>query len=160
MSFIDSNLSSGERVVYRARLHWTTFVGAINLAILGLIFLSFGVMAAAWALWTLAALFGVFAMIRYLTSEFGVTDRRVLAKVGVIRRSSVDLLLGQVESVRVRQGILGRLLGYGTVVVVGSGGSTSVFPHISRPLRLRRHVNDQIAAREERQPGPVEGVKE
>jgi uncharacterized membrane protein YdbT with pleckstrin-like domain len=91
--------------------------------------------------------------IRYTNSEFAVTDKRVLAKHGFIERESIETLLTKVEAIGVDQGIMGRLLGYGSITITGTGGTEESFPKISRPLEFRRQIQSQVVALEERR-GP------
>ena len=97
-------------------------------------------------LFTLAGvigLIGVFIAIR--TTEFGLTNRRLIGKRGFIRRRSLELLLTKVESISVSQSLWGRLFNYGTIVVVGTGGTREPFGFIEDPLKLRQAVQRQIA---------------
>lgn len=73
---------------------------------------------------------GIGAFVNRKTSEFAVTNKRVVMKFGFIRRSSLEVLLTKIEGVSVDQGILGRILDYGTIVVGGTGGSRTPFPKI------------------------------
>ena len=84
------------------------------------------------------------ALIIMFTTEFAVTNRRVIAKRGLVRRHTLEMLLPKIESVAVKQGILGRLLDYGTVTVVGTGGTRESFPAIESPLGLRTKINQII----------------
>lgn len=69
----------------------------------------------------IALILGLGSLVNYSASEFGVTNKRILAKVGWAKRRSLDMLLTKVEGIYVEQGILGKILGYGTVVVTGTG---------------------------------------
>jgi hypothetical protein len=84
------------------------------------------------------------ALIIFFTTECVLTDRRVLAKTGLISRESTELLLSKVEGLQVKQGILGRIFDFGTVTITGTGGSASPFPGIARPLNFRKRVQEQI----------------
>ncbi len=90
------------------------------------------------------------AIVDWRTSEFAVTNKRVLIKTGWIRRHSLETLLTKVEAIGVEQGIFGRALDYGTIIVSGTGGSKEVFHMIDSPMMFRRRVHDQISASEER----------
>ena len=83
-------------------------------------------------------------IIVFSTSEFAVTNKRVLFKVGFIRRKSIEIMLSKMEMITVNQSISGRMLGYGTIVVGGSGGSKSRFPNIDAPMELRLNVQQQV----------------
>ena len=116
----------------------------------------------------IAAALGVKPAIEYLTSEFAVTNKRVVTKVGLVERDSQETLLSKIETIGVDQTLAGRLLGYGTVTIVGTGGSREPFALIAQPLEFRRQVQTQIVAAEERLggravvdglPAPVERVE-
>lgn len=84
------------------------------------------------------------ATVNVLSSEFGVSNKRVLMKSGFVARRSLETLLAKVESISVYQGLAGRLLGYGTVIIGGTGGSREAFFGIRAPLEFRRQVQEQI----------------
>lgn len=148
MSYIDNNLLTGENVTYRAKLHWIVFAWPIIWLIVAIVLFSNGNSAAGFG--TIAIILfiltGITSLVSYLTSEFGVTNKRVLVKIGFIRRNSLEVLLNKVEGIQVNQGILGRILGFGTVRVSGTGGTRDPFHKISAPLKLRRAAQEQIVA--------------
>jgi uncharacterized membrane protein YdbT with pleckstrin-like domain len=81
------------------------------------------------------------AIIIMVSTEFGVTNRRIIAKTGFIRRQSLEILLSKVESVFVNQTILGRMLNFGTVTVTGTGGTRGSFRAIVNPIEIRKEIN-------------------
>ena len=156
MGYVEQNLMAGEEVIYRAKLHWKVFLLPIILLLVGVLILLLDrtifdaqslCCGSQWGvLLLLAGLFGgILAAISYTTSEFALTDKRVLVKVGFIKRHSLELLLTKVEGIGVDQGILGRILGYGTIVVAGTGGTKEPFKNIADPLEFRRRVQGQIS---------------
>jgi uncharacterized membrane protein YdbT with pleckstrin-like domain len=156
MSYLDDHLLDGERIVYRARLHWTIFIIPIVVVLLGA---ALGVVLSIYepAYWYLGAilagiglLLAIGPLINYTSSDFAVTNKRVLSKTGFVERESDETLLSKVEGVSVDQGILGRMLGFGTVTITGSGGTEDYFTRISHPLELRRQIQNQVVAFEER----------
>jgi membrane protein YdbS with pleckstrin-like domain len=157
MSYLDDHLLDGERIVYRARLHWTIFLSSIIVVLLGIglwIFLrTIGEPTYAYAGLGLAGiglLIAVGPAIRYVTSEFAVTNKRVLGKVGFVERESDETLLSKVEAIAVDQGVIGRMLGFGTLTLTGTGGTQGVFSGIAEPLEFRRQIQSQIVEQEER----------
>jgi len=84
-----------------------------------------------------------FTVIRFLvaTHEFGVTDRRVIARMGWLSTRTVDLNVAKVESLVIEQGALGRLFGYGDLKVVGTGGTAETFHGVRDPIGFRKAVN-------------------
>jgi uncharacterized membrane protein YdbT with pleckstrin-like domain len=156
MSYLDDHLLDGEHIVYRARLHWTIFTISIIVVLLGValaIILSI-YEPAYWyigaALAGIGLLLAIGPAINYTSSEFAVTNKRVLSKTGFIERESDETLLSKVEAIAVDQGVLGRMLGFGTVRITGSGGTEDAFPRISQPLEFRRQIQNQVVAFEER----------
>jgi membrane protein YdbS with pleckstrin-like domain len=156
MSYLDDHLLAGERIVYRAHLHWIIF-GTATLVILAGVALTIVLKLYQPEYWYLgAALAGIGLLlaippaIRYTSSEFAVTDKRVLAKHGFIQRESIETLLSKVEAIEVDQGVIGRVMGFGSISITGTGGTEESFPMISSPLEFRRQIQSQIVEQEER----------
>ena len=93
----------------------------------------------------LGAIFLGVGLVRRSATEMAVTNKRVIVKSGLADRRTIELLLPRIESIAVEEPALGRLLGYGTVIVRGTGGTPEVFPQIARPLQFREQVQRQIA---------------
>lgn len=155
MSYVESQLLAGESIRYRAHLHKILFVPSFLVAALALLaaLISF----AGTDIWPVAAGLGVVALgmflwelILYTGSEFAVTDRRVIIKVGWIQRRTLETMLGKVEALGVEQGLLGRLLGYGTITVTGTGGTQETFDRIASPLEFRKRVQAEAMAADDR----------
>ena len=89
-------------------------------------------------------------MIKYSTSEYAVTNKRVIVKLGLVQRDSSETLLSKVEAIAVDQTIPGRMLGFGTITITGTGGTKESFPRISSPMEFRRQVQAQIVEMEDR----------
>jgi len=147
MSYIEKNLMNGENLVYRTKLHWIVFLWPIIWLVVAIMFFSSGGdAAAAGGLFILIAIVtGIASFINFKTSEFGITNKRVVVKVGFIRRNSLEVLLSKVEGIQVNQGILGRILGFGSITVSGTGGSKDPFHKIGAPLEFRKMAQEQIA---------------
>ena len=144
MSYIDENLLTGERVVYRTNLHKIVFFWPVMIAGLALLVWSEGADAGLTILLVGVGV-GVYSCLAYKSSEFGITNKRVLVKVGVFSRRSIEILLSKVEGIGVNQGILGKALDYGTIVVSGTGGTKEPFKNIAQPFEFRKQVQEQIA---------------
>jgi uncharacterized membrane protein YdbT with pleckstrin-like domain len=71
-------------------------------------------------------------------SEFVITDRRIIIKTGFIARNTFEMNLSKIESVNVDQSVMGRILNYGSMTIIGSGGTRETFHNISRPLAFRK----------------------
>ena len=145
MGYIEANLLPGEAVVQRARLHWIVFLKALAVFVAGLGLLYFdpkliGVIVMAFGL-----LMALPPWIERVSSEFGVTSKRVIIKVGVIKRRTLELLIRQVEAISVDQSLTGRMLNYGTITLTGTGGVKETFHNISHPLEFRRSIQSLSA---------------
>ena len=125
-SYVDQNLMSGETVLYRANVSLWALAPLIALGILLLPALGIGLIAL------------VRAWIIYRSTEFAVTDKRLIAKTGVISRNTTEMFLDKVESLNVDQTIPGRILNFGTVTIRGTGSTTEPIRRISAPHELRR----------------------
>ena len=160
MSYVEKHLMPGEQIEYRTTLHWLVFVLPILLLIAAIWLFSLGGNIAkilAYILMVGVLGTGLSAVIERRTSEFAVTNKRVLIKTGLIRRHSLETLLSKIESIGVAQSLLGRILGFGTIVISGTGGSKEPFHRIADPMMFRRRVQEQIAAMEERRDTRKEG---
>jgi uncharacterized membrane protein YdbT with pleckstrin-like domain len=156
MSSLDDQLLAGERIVYRSRSHWVLFTAPILVALAGIALAvtlqltSHDYWYAGAALVGVALLLAVPTTVRYLSSDFAVTDKRVLARMGLLHRQSMETLLSKIEGIGVEQELWGRMLGYGTLTITGTGGTRETMPCIPRPLEFRRQVQSQIVALDER----------
>lgn len=144
MAYIESNLLADETVVHRASLHWLVYWQAIVAGIAGVALMWIEPLAGAIA-FGLAVVLAIPPFIAKSTSEFGVTSKRVIIKVGLVRRRTLELLLRQVESIQVEQSILGRIFDYGSITLSGTGGVREVFHNIAAPLEFRRKIQSLIA---------------
>jgi uncharacterized membrane protein YdbT with pleckstrin-like domain len=152
MGYLEKNLLPGEKLIYRTRLHWIVLDRPAILGVFGLVFVvlaatgeNAGVLACIGAPLVLLALLQLaYVLIAFQNWEYVVTNKRVLIKTGILRHKSLELLLGKVEGIGVNEPLLGRLLGYGTIVVTGTGGTKEPFRWINNPTEFRRRVHDQI----------------
>jgi uncharacterized membrane protein YdbT with pleckstrin-like domain len=163
LSYAEKHLIAGETVHYETRLHWIVMVGhaliAAVLTLVGAVALlvpasslnsatttySGGLRWAGIGCLLAAAIFFGIGLVRRNATEMAVTNKRVIVKSGLADRRTIELLLQRIESIAVEEPALGRILGYGTVIVRGTGGTPEVFPQIARPLEFREQVQRQIA---------------
>lgn len=157
MSYARKNLIPGENIVYQTRLHWVVLIWHLILALLFLVAPAIWIFYRGGWHWTDRSWIGVILLITALIVaivgmvqrngvEMAVTNKRVLIKQGVFNRRTLELLLQKVESISVDETLGGRMLGFGTVTVCGTGGTPEPFRKIAHPLEFRRQVEQQIAA--------------
>lgn len=145
MAYIEESLSTGERIEAIFRLHWFSWVSVFVWVALGLAAVVvtgwFGFqwvlgLAAAALLW----LFAVYAWLSLRFTEQGVTNKRVIHKVGIISRKTDEMKLSSIETVEIDQGVFGRIFGFGDVRVTGRGLSDLVFKSIDDPMTVKRAI--------------------
>ena len=138
-SYIENNLASDEEIICRAHPSWWYHIGQILLAII-----CFILAIVITELAILGVLLIIWMIISHISTELALTNKRVIAKFGFIRRSVVDVRLNKIESVSFEQGIIGRILNFGSIVVSGAGNSTPI-PGISKPNIFKNTVNNYLA---------------
>jgi uncharacterized membrane protein YdbT with pleckstrin-like domain len=160
MSYIERNLIPGEKIMYRTGIHWSVLVGPTRVAAIiaapGIALLAYrdriagnqipvdAVAAAGIALLVVAAIVLAYNVIKRNATEIAVTDRRVIIKTGMTSRRSLEIMIAKVESIGIDETVMGRVLGYGTVVIHGTGGTPEPFHKIAHPSEFRREVQQQV----------------
>jgi len=146
MSYVKTVLQPGENLVMVGHLHWIVYWHAITLLVVGtgLVFWEWAASHNDVLISISAIVFGapflyffVRTWIERWTTEFAVTDRRVIFKRGLITRHTAEMNMDKVESVDVDQSVLGRMLDYGTIHVIGTGQGIEHLHRIAAPLALR-----------------------
>ena len=150
MGYVDRILQPGETVIHRAKLHWLIYWKAVALLVAAAALavvaeqrsdeLQQGLLYGALAVLALALIAALVAAIRRSSTELAVTDHRVIFKRGLLSRHTIEMNRSKVESVDVDQTLMGRLFGYGTILVRGTGGSLEPLQNIEDPLALRNHI--------------------
>jgi uncharacterized membrane protein YdbT with pleckstrin-like domain len=145
VGYVDKVLEPGERISYRGRLSAISYLPGvlivtvgILIAILGANYVALLYTGVAIAVIGLLEIFRIW--VKLITTEIAVTDRRVILKHGLISRRTLEMNLARVESVDVRQGIFGRLLNFGDVLIRGTGSGMEPIRGIDSPIEFRRRV--------------------
>lgn len=172
MGYIEKTLIPGEHVVYRTRLHWIVMFGHLVLALLflalGAFVLVYGYQhrasipvsqmhlyeAGGAAAVVLALIVFLMGSVRRNATEMAVTTRRVVVKTGLASRRTIEMLLNKVETIEVTEPGMGRMLGYGSITIIGTGGTSEPFHKISHPLEFRSHVQQEIEGLRPMEAGP------
>lgn len=148
MKFIKTYLQPDEEVKYRARIHIFLFLQPAILLGIGLMCYLDSVSITHYLGVTLLFL-GLVSLVQRVLVKIGsiyaVTNKRVILKTGVVSRRAVDLVLAKCEGIQVTQDILGRIFGYGSIVVT-TGGATNCYYYVANPLRFKQAINEQISA--------------
>lgn len=146
MSYIQNNLQAGEEIKYKADIHWYIFAYPVILLLLSAFFSS-----AQTGLFYYVSIFlllsGLFQLIKRILlkmgAEYVVTNKKVILKSGILNRDALELVLNKCEGIRINQSFMGRMLGFGSIVVT-TGGVTNKFDFITNPIMFRNEINAQI----------------
>jgi uncharacterized membrane protein YdbT with pleckstrin-like domain len=79
-------------------------------------------------------------IIMFICVEYGVTNKRLMIRRGVLRRVTMEIPIDRIESICCIQGLLGMIFNYGTIRVSGIGGNMPAFRMVGRPYALRRKI--------------------
>ncbi len=157
MGFIEENLVPGESVIYTTKKHWTVLfwpilctvlcdgigIAVIVYAVTSLSRNSSGMTATILTgvvLMMIGALVLGYGVLHRNSTEIAVTNKRVLVKVGILHKRSLELFAPRIESISVDQSVMGRVFNYGDIVVRGTGGTAESFTKIAAPLEFRKQV--------------------
>ena len=141
--YVDDNLLPSEQVVFRTSLHPIIFLSSAAVVLAGLVLGIVQTPLAGLSVLGAGLVLLLLNWIRQWSSEFAVTNRRVIIKTGWLSRRTIELNMSKVESVEVEQGLVARMLNYGTITVIGTGGTREPFALIADPLGFRRAVQSQ-----------------
>jgi len=156
VSYVKHVLQPGEELRYEASIHWINYLHGVLWLLAALIV--WMVVPTTWqGSLTLRAAVGVLSIIGlyfvgrawfdWWITEIAVTNRRVIYKRGFISRETAEMHTDKIVSVKVNQSILGRILNYGKVDIVGPGSGEgaeeslgTIAEPIAAPLELRNHI--------------------
>ena len=125
-SFVQGTLGKDEKIIVEGRVSGWALVPSIIIGIITIPLFGLGIIIILSAVFT------------YISTELAVTNKSVVAKTGFIKRSTIELNLSKVESIQVHQGLFGRILNYGSLVVSGAGNPQAPIPNIADPMSFRR----------------------
>jgi uncharacterized membrane protein YdbT with pleckstrin-like domain len=152
MSYVEKNLIDGEKLIFRTGVHWIVLFWPIAAVVL--------LIAAGVSIFVLGRFVGkieigtfviagslvycLYAVMKRNATQIAVTNRRVIIKTGMADRRSLEIMLPKVESIGIDEPFWGRVFGYGSVVIHGTGGTPDPFRKIAHPSEFRKHVQEQI----------------
>ena len=142
-------LQPGEEIRFRTNVHWLVYLPAMMMFVLGIAFALWYTAAPSQHL-TLLILSGLSAVpgvllfiaawLKRFGTEIAVTDRRVIYKTGLVQRDTTEINMAKIESVDVSQSILGRVFGFGTLTIRGTGETIEELRNIASPLQFRNAI--------------------
>lgn len=146
-SYIEKNLLPDEQIVYRTKKHYIIFLIPMLWTIATVICLiNFNPFVVKLAIApALAALvtWGNTLLI-YATSDFAITNKRVMMREGFFFRHTNETRLATISNVTANQSLLAQLLSYGTIIISPFGGENDVFTEIANPFEFQKHAQIQL----------------
>ena len=154
MSYISNNLKNNEKLIFKSSqsikslFFWSFIFGFIGLTLVLLkgFVIIMGVSPTGYNLyliyWSVLLFFVIKNLITYFTTEYGITNTRVISKQGLIRRDIEEINLSSIESINVNQSIIGRILNYGTIIISGRGTSKVIFKDIDNVVEVRKLIKN------------------
>jgi uncharacterized membrane protein YdbT with pleckstrin-like domain len=148
MSYIQRVLQPGEQVRHISSIHWLVYWPGVAVALLAVVafwlsdtrYLPGLWRYTAYALALVAVVLLIQEWLKWWVTEIAVTDRRVIYKTGLVQRQTNEMNMDKVESVQINQSILGRMLDYGTVTILGTGEGFETLRTIASPIELRNSI--------------------
>jgi uncharacterized membrane protein YdbT with pleckstrin-like domain len=148
MDYVQRVLQPGEQVRQISSIHWIVYWPGVAVAVLAVVaywfsetrFLTGMWRYTAYALALVAVVLLIQQWLQWWVTEIAVTDRRVIYKKGLIRRQTNEMNMDKVESVKINQSILGRMLDYGDVTILGTGEGFETLRTIASPIELRNNI--------------------
>lgn len=129
-------------VIYFTRLHWIIFFWPVVGLILSILIQIYIIQ-----LWQISIFLAIFALIwivmtwvTYYFSSVTIKPKQVILRTGIIVRQTVDIPLNKIETIDIRQSILGSILRYGAIIITGTGGTRHLINYLYRPLTCRRYI--------------------
>ena len=129
MGYVEDTIGTNEKIVYTVKFHWIyTFSAFLYLLFLGV--------------FIIGVIIFIKMMINKWTTERVLTDSRYIQKTVWIARDTEEISIYKIEEVDLSQSILGRILGYGSISISGTGSGNIVLKSIDDPLIFQKHLND------------------
>jgi uncharacterized membrane protein YdbT with pleckstrin-like domain len=126
MVYIENDLGKDEKVVYSAKVHWVTLIPHIFLMVVFIGFITL-----------------IPAIVRMFMTELVITNKKISGKTGLFKTMSMDSPLNKIQSIKVKQDIIGKILGYGDIIVTTASGEYN-FKGIGKPNDFKHILNTQI----------------
>lgn len=137
-------------LVYQGRLHYVIFLWPVLLLLLAL-YIGFGISSEQVAIQKLSYVIAAFALVwgtvtllQYICSSLNIKNKQVILSTGVLVHQTIDIPMNKIESIDIRQSVLGSLFNYGSLVITGTGGTRQYVNYLSSPLTCRRYIEQMM----------------
>ena len=129
MGYVQDTIGNNEKIIYTVKFHWLyTLIAFLNLLFLGV--------------FIIGIIKFIKMMINKWTTERVLTDLRYIQKTGWIKRDTEEIRISKIEEIDLKQSILGRILGYGSINISGTGSGKITLELIDDPLVFQKNLNN------------------
>ena len=160
MSFVQNNLNKGEKLSHFEKPSAKPILAFSGLSLLGLLFIVYEKTIGAskldlsnpnhtdfsfygYCVFFVCLWFALSSYIERFINEYGISNNRVISKSGFISRDIGEMNLKSIESVSVKQSILGRILNYGNIIIAGRGNTAITFKDVDNPVEIRKSIQNK-----------------
>lgn len=143
MSYIKKALTNSEKLIQLFRIHVIEYLSPTLALLVGI-----SIMKPAKEFGVLLLIIGSYRIAQIFFIEMGITSTRVISKRGIVARSTDEIQNYKIETVSLKQGILGRILGFGTVLITGSGSTKLELKNLSAPLNVKSFIEETIGSKD------------
>lgn len=148
MSYIDKNLLPDERILFRTRKHFMVFFFPAVWALFSFYATAYMqtnpiLIKLDWLPWLIALIFWGQVGLDWVSSEFAVTNKRVMMREGFFYRHTNEMRISAISQVNVDQSLVGQMLNYG-IVSINAFGAYDAFSMVNHPFIFQKYVNEQL----------------
>lgn len=150
MSYIEQSLAPDEHIIYEAHFHplnnaaaWIALFVSAAVALV-----AYTQDYSAWVSGAAIALgVAIFLAIKLpiWAQRVVITSQRIVYRRGLLRRKTEELQLRSAEQVQLEQSILGRIFGFGRIIISGTGVEDVRLPALAEPVVLRNKLQEAIS---------------
>jgi uncharacterized membrane protein YdbT with pleckstrin-like domain len=149
MSYINKILRKDETVVFETKFHWFKFIIPLLITLIIILNVKFSletlnISKIHFYLIAIPASYTIYRFIEWLTSEFAVTNRRVIIKYGFIFRQTFEIFNVKIEGCDIYQGLFGRLFNFGIITINGTGSTRQKMKYVRDPIKFRDSIYEEV----------------
>ena len=169
MGYPEDALATDERLLLYRHPHWKMLVGPASIFLVGTALAGFTVglaqtrldgvarsalLIATVVVWVVLVIWRcLLPLLRWKTTHFIVTDRRVLIRHGVLTHTGIDIPISRISNVQFRHGVFDRMLGTGTLIIGSASEDPLEYDDIPQVQRVHSLLYHQVeSVREQRHP--------
>ncbi|OGV26816.1 MAG: hypothetical protein A3F18_02535 [Legionellales bacterium RIFCSPHIGHO2_12_FULL_37_14] len=134
-----------QEILFYGKLHWIIFLWPIVVFILGILLLQQPILINVGYLFTsFGIIWFIVTYVTYYFSSIVVKKSQIILATGILVRQYADIPINKIESVDIRQPIIGSIFNYGSIVIRGTGGTVYGINNLHHPLTCRRIIEQVI----------------